>query len=341
MKEPKVTVLMPVYNGERYLREAIDSILNQTFTDFEFLIINDGSTDRSVEIIKSYNDPRIRLVNNKKNLKLIATLNRGLVLAEGEYIARMDCDDISLQKRLEKQAAFMDAHPEVGVCGTWVKTIGKSARYISKYPRDDETIRCQMLFRPALAHPSVMIRKSIFAKYDLAYNSDYIHGEDYELWVRASRHMLLANIEEILVLYRLHPEQIGYCHREKQQVTGDSVRLNQIMSLGIRPTQEELDLHRSISTLRFEASKNFIRQADAWLCRLKEVNEKKSIYSESVFSKVLGERWLAVCKRATGLGIWLWKEFKRSPLSEAIMLSQLQKVSFGIKCGLLLGKQLL
>ena len=114
---------MPVYNGERYLREAIDSILNQTFKDFEFLIINDGSTDLSVEIIESYADKRISLAHNGQNLGLITTLNRGFDLACGEYIARMDCDDISLPDRLEKQVVFMDNHPEIGICGSWVSAI--------------------------------------------------------------------------------------------------------------------------------------------------------------------------------------------------------------------------
>ena len=118
---PKVTVLMPVYNGEKYLKEAITSILLQTFDDFEFLIINDGSSDASVDIIQSFRDPRIRLVHNDTNIGLIATLNKGLKLAHGKYVARMDQDDISLPRRLEKQTYFMDNNPDVGVCGTWIK----------------------------------------------------------------------------------------------------------------------------------------------------------------------------------------------------------------------------
>jgi len=114
---PKVTVLMPVYNAEKYLKEAIGSILGQSFSDFEFLIINDGSTDSSVKIIKSYDDPRIRFIANEKNLGVIPTLNKGFALAQGEFIARMDADDISLPKRLELQADFMDKHPEAGAIG--------------------------------------------------------------------------------------------------------------------------------------------------------------------------------------------------------------------------------
>ena len=120
---PKITVLMPVYNGEKYLRESVDSILNQTFTDFELLIINDGSTDSSMEILNSYSDSRIRIVTNEVNLRLIKTLNKGIDLATGEYIARMDCDDIADPKRLEIQLQYMEKHPDVAVCGTGVKAV--------------------------------------------------------------------------------------------------------------------------------------------------------------------------------------------------------------------------
>ena len=122
----KATVLMPVYNAEKYVAEAIDSILNQTFNDFEFLIINDGSTDNSLDIIKSYDDPRITIINNETNLGLSHTLNKGIELARGEYIIRMDADDISLSIRLEKQIEFMDSNQHIGICGSWIQTFDKS-----------------------------------------------------------------------------------------------------------------------------------------------------------------------------------------------------------------------
>src|SRR4051794_29608800 len=120
---PKVTVLLAVYNGERYLREAIDSILGQTFQDFEFLIINDGSTDSTREIILSYHDPRIRLVDNEDNIGQTRSLNRGLALAAGQFVARQDADDISEPERLASQVAFLEIHPEVVLLGTWYRKI--------------------------------------------------------------------------------------------------------------------------------------------------------------------------------------------------------------------------
>ncbi|NHJ46179.1 MAG: glycosyltransferase family 2 protein, partial [Asgard group archaeon] len=139
----KVTVLMSVFNGEKYLREAIDSVLHQTFTDFEFLIINDGSTDNSVEIINSYDDERIHLVHNEQNIGLAASLNKGINLARGEYIARMDCDDINHQTRLEKQVKFMDKNPDIGLLSSANRFIqdDKILNLVDRFPTDHHTLK--------------------------------------------------------------------------------------------------------------------------------------------------------------------------------------------------------
>jgi glycosyltransferase involved in cell wall biosynthesis len=125
---PKVSVVMSVYNGEKYLCEAIDSILNQTFENFEFLIVNDGSTDRTLEILQSYRDPRIKVINNERNIGLTASLNKGLKIAKGEYVARMDADDVSFPHRLEQQKAFLDRNPRVAMVGSWAEVIDESGK---------------------------------------------------------------------------------------------------------------------------------------------------------------------------------------------------------------------
>ena len=130
---PQITVLMPVYNGEKYLRQAVDSILNQTFKDFEFLIINDGSTDKTLAILQEYKNKRVKIINNKKNIGLTKSLNKGLKLAKGKYIARMDADDISLSNRLRKQIDFLDKHNKIGVLGTQMKIINNSNKIVGEY----------------------------------------------------------------------------------------------------------------------------------------------------------------------------------------------------------------
>jgi glycosyltransferase involved in cell wall biosynthesis len=223
--KPKVTVLMPVYNGARFLAEAMESILGQTFADFEFLIINDGSTDDSLEIIHSFQDLRINQVNNGRNMGLIYTLNRGIDLAQGEYIARMDCDDISLPKRLERQVAFMDQHPEMGVCGTWAEFVNPPGGYW--FPSDHESIVAGLQFTCWLVHPSIIFRASILREHHLYYNPAYQHAEDLDLWFRMSKVTRLANVPEVLLKYRIHPDQISQKFSSEQQATAAQIRNNQ------------------------------------------------------------------------------------------------------------------
>lgn len=328
----KVTVLMPVYNGEKYLKEAIDSILSQTFRDFEFLIINDGSTDKSAEIIASYPDPRIRLVHNGKNIKLIATLNKGLDLARGEYIARMDCDDISLPDRLAKQVAFMDENPDIGICGTWVKTIGEVEGDVWRYPSDHDTIKCMLLFGSVLAHPSVMMRREMLRNHNLKYDSNYTHAEDFQLWRRASQLFLTANIGEILVLYRITSNSVSRYNREAQLKTLRQIDSEAIGYLGLSPSSSELDFHRRLGSYDFESTKEFVGATKNWLLKLHDANEKITLYPTSAFDRVLGERWYAVCNAATALGLWTWKFFWQSSLSSHANLGLKQRIVFALRC---------
>jgi glycosyltransferase involved in cell wall biosynthesis len=204
---PKVTILMAVYNGERYLREAIESILGQSLHDFEFLIINDGSTDSSREVILSYDDPRIRLVDNTRNLGQTRSLNRGLELAEGQFIARQDADDISGPERLAKQVAFLETHTEVALLGTCYTEIDVQGTLIADIPLpcDCTQIRWCLLFFCPFVHSSVMLRKSSVLGQIGFYNETFSYGEDYELWSRIARCLPVANLRESLVQYRITP----------------------------------------------------------------------------------------------------------------------------------------
>ena len=158
MPNQLLTVLMSVYNGSRFLREAIESILNQTFYDFEFIIINDGSTDRTAEILATYQDKRIRIVRNSDNIGLTKSLNEGLKLARGKYIARQDADDISLPKRLERQISYLEAQPDIALLGTWANSIDERGKILweMRPPSDPSLLRWSMLFNNNMIHSSVM-----------------------------------------------------------------------------------------------------------------------------------------------------------------------------------------
>lgn len=334
---PKVTVLMPVYNGGPYLAEAIQSVLQQTFTDFEFLIIDDGSTDESIVIIQMFNDPRIQLIHNDMNQGLVTSLNKGIGLALGEYVARMDADDVCLPERLALQVAFMDAHRDIGVCGTWVEVLGEPYGQILRYPTDPDTLKCTQLFGPALAHPSVMIRRDLLKETKLLYDPSYKHAEDFELWVRASEYTSLANMGKVLLRYRLNPQQVSKLHNEEQSFNAERVRLSQLCNLGIIPTDEELYIHQSISLLRLESDRLFVEKVEKWIYKLININLEAKVYPELAFCSVLCDRWFEVCDAVTELGPWALKKYFLSPLSCKVKISWRRRVAFIFNC--LLGKK--
>ncbi len=289
---PRVTVLMPVYNGEAYLREAVASILGQSFTDFELLVINDGSCDRSVDVLTSFDDHRIRLVHNTQNLGLIASLNRGFELSQGEYIARMDCDDISLPERLEKQVAFLDAHPNAGVCGTWFRKFGQGVHKVVRWESAPDSVRSAMLFSCSLAHPTIMLRRCVFDSYGLRYDPEYLHAEDYDLWVRALKYMDMANLPEVLLDYRVHPDQVTQRLSKTQIETAGRVRKRQLEEAGFVPTPEDFLTHQAISICESAGMEHPFQAADDWLVSLVRRNSELRVYPKAAFSQVLLEKWL-------------------------------------------------
>ena len=219
-KNPKVTVLMSVYNGKNYLCEAINSILNQTFKDFEFLIINDGSTDSTKEILDSYNDPRIRIINNGKNVGLTKSLNKGLQLAGGKYIARQDADDVSAPERLQKEIHFLETHQDYAVVGTFVKILNENSEIIGLLDRltEDTQIRERLRSDNGITHGSAVIRKKCLLDVGF-YDESIMRAQDYELWLRLSEKYRLANIPEYLYMWRKHAENIEVKHIAEQKIS--------------------------------------------------------------------------------------------------------------------------
>ena len=335
MSTPKVSVLMAVRNGALYLDEAIRSVLDQTFADFECIVVDDGSQDGTDAILQRYQqqDTRIRLARSGGN-GLSYALNHGLTLATGIYVARMDADDVSLTGRLAAQVRLMEERPEVGVCGTWIETFGMGRATVYRNPADDAAIRCALLFESVLAHPSVMIRREMFVSEGLSYDPAMLHAEDYDLWVRASHHTLLANVPEVLLRYRLHPLQVVRKHEATKRETARSIRRRQLERLGIVATAGEEALHESISSWDFAESREFVSAAHVWLLKLAEANRAADLYPRIPFQRTLAERWWAICAASTHLGLWALKALRHSPLWGDMRLDWKQQVKFGVKCGI-------
>lgn len=264
MDKPMVTVLMSVYNGERFLKEAIDSILNQTFTDFEFLIINDGSTDRSVEIIESYEDPRIRLINNEKNLKLIASLNKGISLARGKYIARMDCDDISMPDRLEKEVNFLENSLDYGLVGTYYTVIDGEGKdqYNVSYPSSNELIKLFLSLNCPLAHGSIMGRTELF-KQNLYGSEESYAVEDYELWTRMSKVTKIHNIPEYLFKYRIYGE--SFSDTKTQLMYNQTLEISKKLYINNKKEYKELIKKQILEDLYTQEKEETVAYINKWL----------------------------------------------------------------------------
>ena len=280
---------MPVYDGAKYLNEAIDSILSQTCNDFEFLIIDDGSTDQSIDQIKSYDDPRIQLIINKKNIGQSATLNKGLDLARGEYIARMDQDDISMPDRLEKQLEFMEYNPGMDVCGSWLQLMGKHDGIV-KLETDSEKIKMNLLTNVNIAHPSVMIRKSTLVKCNLNYNPTFSIAQDYDLWVRMFEHCSFANLPEPLLRYRMHENQSSKNLGKQNHVETNRILTNLLKIMGIQPDDTDLIIHKKVFT-GYGIDSLFIVEVFKYLMRLRHSNLNKKIFDPVIFNEFLKIKW--------------------------------------------------
>jgi glycosyltransferase involved in cell wall biosynthesis len=336
MAAPLVTVLMPVYNGEAYLCEAIESILQQSYTNFEFLILNDGSSDRSAEIIQSYTDSRIRLINNAANMQLIATLNRGLDLAQGKYIVRMDADDISLPQRIERQVEWLEKNPEYGLVGSWFEDFnGTDTIRTIKYSSDDTHIRIRHLYQTHIAHPTAVLRKSVIDEHNLRFDPDFVHGEDYAFWVQMSAYCKLSNYPEMLVRKRDHPQNVSNKYAQIQSDTCARVKQEQFRQMGLDVSRDEIELYTRFANPDWAFSKEEMEMMHVLLEKIACENERVNFISKEALKRYLAEKWFHLClqnRRIGNAGLSWWNRLSfrnayTSPLKSKI---KMQVRSIGI-----------
>lgn len=221
---PKVSVLTPLYNTNPiFLREMIKSMLNQTFSDFEFIIVNDSPDNNELaDIVMEFNDPRIRFEVNEKKLGISESRNRLFDMSRGEYLAIFDHDDVSAPTRLEKQVAYLDAHPEVGVVGTYAGILGKGRPL--RHPIENMDIKQAMLFNCVISHSSSMLRKSVMLKHNIRWREEYSPAEDYMLWAELMPYTMFHNIPEELIQWRIYQESSGAIARVKMADAAMQIR---------------------------------------------------------------------------------------------------------------------
>lgn len=313
--DPLVSVLVPLYNSEKFVGQAVESVLSQTLADFELVIVDDGSTDSSASIVASYSDRRIRYIRNETNTGLAMVRNKALSLARGQFIAWLDSDDVSLPNRLALQVNLLRENPNVGLCGSWVRAFDTTHDVLWRYPTDAAVVRSRMLFDSPLATSATMMRRAVVEHTHPWFDPRFPPAEDYELWERISRRWLVTNIGSVLALYRLHAAQTSKLKEAQQRAAVKSVQLRQLDHLGIAPADDELELHLDIGAgWRFATDADAMLRTEAWLLKLDEANHRRHVFPTEAFRRVLAERWFLVARSVTHLGLSAWIRYSRSRL---------------------------
>jgi len=326
---PPIAVVLPVYNGERYLEVAIRSVLDQTFTNFELLVIDDGSTDRTLEVLSSFSDPRLRIIRFPVHRGLVTALNTGIGESRSEFIARMDADDICMPQRFERQVAFLRAHPQIGLCGTWIRSFGDVTLEF-RPPIKPEAVRARLFFGWAMGHPSIMMRRDCLKQHGLLYDGNFRHVEDFDFFIRAAEVTNLANVPEVLLHARVHPQEVSVVHRAEQVPTEARLLVRQLRSLIPDASQEEESFHLRLLNGAVDASS--LTQAGKWLMRLDRANQERSRYDQAAFRRELGRKLYDVHMQASPAGVRVLASYWMSPLAGAPERPVLDSLKFVLRC---------
>ena len=286
---------MPVYNGKKHLKEAIASILLQDYKNFELITIDDASKDNSSEIIKQFNDNRIVLLTNPQNMGLASTLNIGIQNSKGEFIARMDQDDIALPNRLTLQLEAFHKDSDLGLCGSAFRIFGGGNHIIIKNPENYEVIRANLLFYNCIAHPTIMFKRRLFADADLSYDKNYDWAEDFELWTRAKDLIKMKNLPVPLLNYRMNQTSMTASGSSRVHESVKRINKRSLEEIGIFPSNELLDIHLALGHHLID-SKNLttVNVVHEHLLNIINKNLEFNAYDSEILNSVISIFWRSI-----------------------------------------------
>jgi glycosyltransferase involved in cell wall biosynthesis len=296
MQRPDVTVFMAVYNGEKFISQAIDSVLEQTFKNFELLIIDDGSTDESLSIAKAYNDSRIRILQNENNKGLAFTRNRGVEEAKGEFFATLDCDDIAYKKRLEIQTKFFSENKDVVLCGGRIRFIDQHSKYIGKFSSlngDQDFLKALLLFNNIYCNSTTMINTGILKKF--RYDESFAPAEDYDLFEKISSEYKIGFINEFFCKYRVHTGNVSSIKIANRNAAEKRIVERQLVKYGFSYSQQDLELHTKFTSTEFDFIANHVREYKSWFSKLLKQNAERKIFNKRSFKLALARQWARIC----------------------------------------------
>ncbi|MES1940348.1 family 2 glycosyl transferase [Salinisphaera sp. T5B8] len=338
-RSPRVTVFIPAYNAQSYIAQAADSVLAQSFTDFELLLIDDASTDDTPAIMDAYRrDPRVRVIHHLENMQRPRTRSEGVAQARGEYIALLDADDRFMPDRLAKQVAYLDTHRQIDAVGSWWHRIDAHGRTLAPKKRrrylSPDAIEAWLLFRCVIHNPTVMARRAVLAAYP--YDPAFPIAEDYDVWARMLGHHRFAIMPAPLTCYREHAAQASTAQAKASLYYRQRVQARQLESLGIAFNDQDLRYHSLLYTGRalfraetgHDMDRDYVRWAGQWLERLVAANAKQRRYPRPALSRLTARLWWFACRKATKQGgAAVWRDFAASPLSRRLPRAWLYDLS--------------
>ena len=332
MENPLVSVNMVVLNGELFIKEAINSILNQTFNKFELIIVDDGSTDNTAREVELFNDNRIKLIKNQVNKGIVSARNQALDLSSGEYIAILDADDISLPNRLELEVSFLNENPDFGLVGGKAELInekgGKINRIQSLSFSAGET-KVYLLFNNCFTHSTVMYRKKILNKF--RFNENTPVGEDYDIIVKIASQKKVKNLPDIIGEYRLHSNNITKKHSLIDKIQRGIIS-RQLEFIGLEPNESELDVHLQMTKNPLQEDLELLILKAKWLNKLYTANSNAHYFPEVAFNKRISGYWLNLMNNSKVYNTKLIPHYFKSPIRKNSNRNTMDDLKFFLKC---------
>lgn len=313
---------MPLYNGEAYVRDAVRSLLAQTFRDFELLVVDDGSTDHGPDHVRAFTDERIRLLTCNENSGPAAARNLAIAAMRGRYVVFFDSDDLACPDMLENLAGCISTDPGCDIVFGWNEGIDEAGRLNginNQTVINPEKLSAGMLFKNYIPTSGLMVKRECFDREK--FDETLVIASDFEMWTRILAGRRVKQLSRVLNQYRTHSKNITNRKKAVAAECMDRIFRGQLARLGIDPATEEAVLHAQLCAFTFGTPKETVLAAENWLLKLDAANTKTGFYSAQPFREVLGERWYAVCHSACGHGFWTWRIYHRSPLATGAILT--------------------
>ena len=332
MNNPLVSVNMVVYNGGQFISDAIQSILNQTYSNFELIIVDDGSTDKTLVEIRNFIDPRIKLIKHKKNHGVVIARNTALKASEGVYIAILDADDISPPNRLEIELRFLEENPEFGLIGGLAELIdrnGEKKNRIQSLSLSPEETKVYLLFKNCFTHSTVMYKKELLKNF--MFDKKLSTSEDYDVIVKISSDYKTKNLDKVLAQYRLHNNNIT---RSTELINRNNrkIIIHQLSQLGIEVNNKDINIHLLLAKQLQHFDLQLILDMVDWLDRLNVANKKENYFPKEAFYSRISGYWFNLMNNTEVYNYKLIQKYFNSPIRKNSDKSTIDGIKFIIKC---------